>query len=65
MRTASPASVYFGYLAHQIVDVAPAPGLARFVGPHHGVSGLAIVIGGVLVRAGVAASDVAAGEADS
>lgn len=48
---------------HQVVDVAPAPGFAGLVRAHDRMPGVAVVVGGVLMRAGIAASDVAAGQA--
>ena len=45
------------------IDVAPAPALARLHRPHDRMSGLLEVRGGVLVRARVAAADVAARQA--
>ncbi len=45
------------------VDVAPSPVLARLHRAHDGVTGAAEVFAGVLVRAGVAAADVAARQA--
>ena len=46
-----------------LVLVAPAPVLARFERAHHRVAGVVVVVGGVAVRAGVAAGHVAAGQA--
>lgn len=48
---------------HQIVDVAPAPGFAGLVRAHDRVRGVAVVVGRVLMGAGIAAPDVAAGQA--
>jgi hypothetical protein len=47
--------------AHPDVDVAPPPVLARLDRSHHRMTGLSEVFAGVLVRAGIAASDVPTG----
>src|SRR6476661_2805002 len=49
--------------AEDLVDVAPAPGLAGLEAAHHRVLGLLEVLRGVVADRGVAAPDVAAGEA--
>jgi WD40 repeat protein len=51
-------------IEHDLVDVAPAPVLARLGGLHDGVAGRVEVLGGVLVPGGVATADVAARQAE-
>src|SRR3954470_2355930 len=51
------------FLDEDLVDVAPAPVLARLDRPHDRVVAVAVVRRRVLVRRGVAARDVPAGEA--
>ena len=48
---------------HDFVDVAPDPGLAGLEGADEGAGGVVEVTGGVFVLRGVAAADVAAGQA--
>lgn len=50
-------------LGHLLVDVAEAPGLARLGGNHDGMLGVLEVPGRMLVRGGVAAAAMAAGQA--
>ena len=52
-----------GLVGHLFVEVAPAPGFAGLVGLHDRVLGRVEVFGGVEAGGGVAATDVAAGEA--
>ena len=53
-----------GGSAQALVDVAPAPGLAGLEAAHHRVLGLVEVRVGVPLGRGVAAADVAAGQAE-
>src|SRR5436305_15290005 len=56
---------YDSELDHHLVDVAPAPVLARLERAHEGVVGGVEVAGGVVVLRRVAVADVAAGEAEA
>jgi hypothetical protein len=60
--TEQSRSVFF---EHDFVDVAPIPAFAGFQGLDDGVFAGVEVFGGMLVFRGVAAADVAAGEAEA